>query len=168
MPTITRRIAEQHEALVLRLEALAARIAAVGARQPGLALGPDIRAAAEALLADCRPFLPRLGRLPPAAPSYGGLAVQLGEVRARLESFELRHSAWDGSRKCRTWRLAGGAPLPVARLHPQPAIAEAKERDPEQSIIKKKLIRRIAVLYAEGYDDALAGRPPRMQPGPLV
>jgi hypothetical protein len=90
MPNITRKLAERHEALVVRIEALARQVDAVAAKKPELAVPPDLRAAAEDLLHDCRSFARGLGTLPPAAPSYGGLGAQLAEARARLEAFELR------------------------------------------------------------------------------
>ena len=177
MPNIGRRIAERHEALVVRLEALAQQVDATAARRPELAVGPDLGIAAEGLLHECRTFSRGLGALPPAAPSYGGLAAQLADARARLEAFELRHTSWDDRFKCVVWRLPGRQALPVQRFHPRlPAGVIEQVETPEQREIRDKLAARINALtkgdartyrrgYNRGYDDAVARRPRSLPDG---
>ncbi len=154
----TKRTADRHEALVLRLEALVRPIEAIAARRPDEPVPASLARAAEALLFDARRFTRQRG-IPAAAPAYAGLAVQLSAARARLEAFELRHTAWDPALKCVVW-ITEGEKLPLRRLRPQPAIgprSPAQERETEK--IRLKLARMIDARYEQGYDDALAGRP---------
>ena len=146
---ITRRLALRHEGLVLRLEALCRHAGAVAARKPELVVDAETRALAEALLYDCRPFLRRLGALPPVAPGFGALVAQLGAARAGLEAFELKHAGWDPTLKCLAWRTADAGRMPVRRLHPQ-AAAAAKEA--EESPIKLALIQRIKASQESHWD----------------
>lgn len=160
MPRITKRLAERHEALVVRLGALERQVTAIAARNPELAVAGDVRIAAEDLLRDCRAFARGLGALPPAAPSYGGLAVQLGDAEARLEAFELRHSVWDVAMKCRAWMLTDGTRQPVERHNPKPAVLPTpKESSARVEELHALFDKRIERAYDNGYMDGyLAGK----------
>lgn len=146
--TITINRAEAHEALYLRLEALSRLAAGVATRKPGEPVPDEVRARAEDLLYDCRAFAGRGVRtrserrrgVVPAAPTYGGLAAQLGEALAALEAFEHRHTQWDARLKCVAWRTEG-TPLPVKRLNPQPMLPPPESR-PSQAL--ERLRRQIA------------------------
>ena len=117
--TTTHALAERHEALWLSLTTLHKDIAALAGKKPDAFVSEPVRIAAESLLGDCVPFLPQPKmRLPVAAPDLAGLAVQLGQVLAGLDAWELRHTFWDAGKACRCWRV-GGEALPIMRLRPQ-------------------------------------------------
>lgn len=146
--TITIARAEAHEALYLRLEALVRLAGGVGARRPGEPVPDEVRARAEDLLYESRRFAAagirsrsgRRGGVEPAAPTYGGLAAQLSEALAALETYEHRHTRWDGGLKCVVWQVEG-APLPVRRLNPRPVLPP-QERKPSPAL--EQLRRQIA------------------------
>ena len=118
-PKTTHSLALRHEALWLALTALHRDVSALAKKHPATAVSEPLRIAAEGLLADGAPFLPRKRmRLPVAAPELMGLAVQLGQALAGLEAWETGHSFWDAGKACRCWRV-GGEGLPVMRLRPQ-------------------------------------------------
>jgi hypothetical protein len=141
----TRTLAERHEALWLELTALRAQVAAIAARRPSANVAETVRIAAESRLAEAAPFARQRGeKLPVAAPDYAGLAVQLGQALARLEAYELMHSAWDQRLGCRIWIFAAGH-APVRRL--RPVLAEFHSGpDPEAEELKLKLERRIRAI----------------------
>lgn len=147
---ITVARAEQHEALHMRLTALLRHAEGVGARQATAAVPDETRRLAEGLLFDAAAFTHGRG-LPAAAPSYGALAVQVGQALALLEAFELRYTHWDAGRKCVVWRIAGAErPLPVKRLRPQPVgIAEPKRTNKELDALRAKIAERIEALYRD-------------------
>ena len=82
------------------------------------ALGLVVSALSERLLSLRRAALPGVRR---ARCLWRGPAMT---GRARLEAFELRHTAWDNKLKCVVWRTRDGA-VPLARLHPQPLVPTA-------------------------------------------
>jgi hypothetical protein len=157
--------ARLHEALVLKLEALLDELRPLAARHPEGAVGPALRATAEALLYEAARFRPRRRRevFPAAAPTLGALAVELGQARAGLEAFELTHSAWSPKHKAFLWHVAG-TPLPVARLRARADIADRAQGRAE-SRLRRDLVRQVRVkiedAYEQGYDDARQGRPQR-------
>ena len=153
--TITVRRAEAHEALTLKLSSLARLAAGIAGRNPLAPVPREVRARAEGLLFDGRPFgvgnAVRSHRpFEPAAPTYGGLSAQLSEALARLEAFEARHTLWDARLKCVCWRVHG-APLPVQRLHPEPLPQPDKPRrtNTELDALRRKIAERIEQLYSD-------------------
>ena len=148
-PTISRRKADRHEALFLRLAALARQTDAVAARRPQVPVPEDVRQLAEAALYESRGFRQhrRKGGILPAAPHYGGLSAQLGLALAEMTGFEARHTRWDGALKAQMW-LVEGEPLPVRRLMPRlaaplPPPAEDARRAAYMLDLRNKLAKRI-------------------------
>lgn len=139
--TTTIALAEQHEALWLRVTALHKDSVALGAKKPDGAVPDSLRIAAEGLLYDCVPFGPhsRRSRLPVAARDMGGLAVQLGQALAGLDAWESQRSYLDPRFDCRMWRVKAGQ-LPIMRLKP-PAGALPVHRDISE--LRAKVVRRI-------------------------
>lgn len=164
---ITHTLAERHEALWLRLHTLHKDICAIAAKKPEALVGNAERATAEGLISDCRPFLKKpVERLPVAAQNFAGLAVQLGQVLARLDDFENRHAYWDGKRVCRVWRVAG-EPLPVGRLRQEVAPFELKTyqgRDLRAALVKLETARSNRI-FESGF---AAGRAARLGPPPPI
>lgn len=155
--------ARQHEALVVRLEALLRELRPLAARRPEGLVAPALRRAAEDLLADTMHFLPRRRReaLPVAARGLGALAVQLGQARAALEAFELVHAGWSARLKAFAWHTRGG-PMPVGRLRPESAeadLADDKLGKQRRAEFLKQFEARIERAYDEGYEDAQTGKP---------
>lgn len=165
LPQISFFLAERHESLWLRLSALHKDICAIAAKKPEAPVGRTERATVEGLICDCRPFLKKPGgRLPVAAETFGGLAVQLGQVLAMLEDFENRHAFWDGKAGCRVWRVAGPA-LPVARLRqevPPFELKTSKGRDMREALVKLMNAKE-SRIYEAGF---AAGRAARLGPPP--
>ncbi len=164
-PGISLQRARQHEALVLRLEALLGDVRRLAARAPEAAIGAPLRAAAEALLHEAQHFRLRGRReaLPPAPPTLGALAIALGQARARLEAFELVHSFWSGTHKSFVWRTAP-RPLPIARLRPATVADEQRQRHDTERMRKallRRLEARIEEAYEQGYADGQTGTAPR-------
>ena len=125
---ISRRMAERHGALFLRLEPLARQAEAMAAKHKLKAVPEDMRLKAEAALYESHAFcLQRRRCLTPAAPHFGALSTQLGAVLAEMVAFETSHSQWDKARKARMWLVEGGAALPVRRLLPKNGIPTADE-----------------------------------------
>jgi hypothetical protein len=124
--TVTRRQADRHEALYLRLVALVRQAEAVAARRPGDAVPEALRGLAESALYDSLGFRRHARRagLVPAAPLYGALSAQLGEALASLVGFEARHTSWDDGLNAQMWRLDTGA-IPVRRHQPRLAASLA-------------------------------------------
>ena len=163
-PKITHALAERHEALWLRLNALHKDICAMAAKKPEAPVGETERILAEGLLSDIRPFL--AGRkkeaLPVAAPLLAGLAVQLGQMLAKLDDFENRHAAWDARQNCRCW-CVDGEPFPVARLRQSVAIAPLTTSRGEN--IRDKLWERIMAQRRQAFEAGfIAGRNARLGP----
>ena len=158
--TTTKPQAERHEALWLSLAALHKDTIALGAKKPNAPVSDALRISAEGLLADCAAFTrQRKERLPVAAPDLMGLATQLGQALAALESWESRHTSWDERFNCRIWRLHTGY-LPIMRLNP-PAAALKAER-PDATDLRDKLRRLIKgrqqIAYEDGFRAGLAAR----------
>ena len=164
LKSIAPETAALHEALYLRLASLARQAEASAARRPEGAVGDTTRRLAEAVLFDTRRFIGPRGALPVAAPDLAGLATQLGQALAALETFEAQHAAWDDTLKCFTWSVRGHAKLPVARLRPKAAVGQTPQQAARMAELRQKLARRMdghaASRYDAGYEagrrDALA------------
>jgi hypothetical protein len=156
----TKPQAERHEALWLSLAALHKDTVALGAKRPNADVSDALRINTEGLLSDCAPFIrQRRERLPVAAPDLMGLAAQLGQALAALESWESRHTNWDERFNCRVWRLDRGY-LPIMRLKPPAAALKAERTD--MADLRDKLARRLEQrergIYQKGYAAGLAAR----------
>jgi hypothetical protein len=150
----TRPLAERHEALWLSLAALHKDTVALGARKPASPVSDALRISAEGLLSDCAPFIRQRGeRLPVAAPDLMGLAAQLGQALAALESWESRHTSWDARFDCRVWILHSGY-LPIMRLKPPAAALKFERTDTAE--IRDKLTRLIDARRRAAYQDGFA------------
>lgn len=180
--TITAAAADRHEALHLKLSALAAHVQAMAVRRGDTPLPPETRRLAGDLLSAVHPFAVhpfadqpagsqqasrpqapgRRIRLPVVASGYAGLAAQLGEALAGLDAWEARHSFWSPTHKCFLWRVEGRpTPLPIRRLRPEAlAIVEPAAEAAEVSDMRHKLLERIDELYEEAYLLGLEGRLP--------
>jgi hypothetical protein len=157
---VTRAIAGRHEALFVRMAALKGQVDAVAARRSGALVSDMVRAAAEDVLFDARPFGPKVSRrlLPVAAPDYGGLAVQLAMAMAQLQHFETSHTEWSAEQRCRAWCVEG-VPLQVARLRPESVLQLPKSaEDGEREDIRSQLMERIKRLYDSGFSDGLSAQ----------
>lgn len=163
----TKPQAERHEALWLSLAALHKDTIALGVKKPTSPVSDALRISAEGLLSDCAPFTRKRGeRLPVAAPDLAGLAVQLGQALAALESWESRHTTWDARFNCRIWHLHKGY-LPIMRLKP-PAAALKFKRD-DMDAIRVKLDERFAGLrLRDFYNGFGAGRRTERESRPLA
>lgn len=163
LPQISHPLAERHEALWLRLSTLHKDICAIAAKKPEAPVGNTERATAEGLISDCRPYLRKpVDRLPVAAETFAGLAVQLGQVLALLEDFENRHAYWHGKHACRVWRVAG-EPLPVARLRQEVAPFELKTFKGRN--MREELAKLMAAQDSSHYERGFAaGRAARQGP----
>ena len=163
----TKSQAERHEALWLNLAALHKDTTALGAKKPNAPVSDALRIAAEGLLSDCAPFTRRRGeRLPVAAPDLAGLAAQLGQALAALESWESRHTTWDERFNCRIWHLDGGY-LPIMRLKPPAAALRFKRDDPDE--MRAKLDERFANLRRHDFYTGFgAGRRAERENRPLA
>jgi hypothetical protein len=158
--TTTQAMAERHEALWLAVSALHKDSIALGAKRPLTPVSDPVRISAEGLLSDCAPFIRQRGaRLPVAAPDLAGLALQLGQALAGLDTWESRHSVWDTQYNCRMWSL-GAETVPVLRLKP-PAAALARPRI-DMADMRQKLATRIdqrqRAIYQKGFAAGLAAR----------
>ena len=165
--TTTKIQAERHEALWLSLAALHKDTVALGAKKPNAPVSEAMRISAEGLLSDCAAFTRRRGeRLPVAAPDLAGLAAQLGQALAALESWESRHTGWDTRFNCRIWTLHTGY-LPIMRLKP-PAAALKFQRD-DIGALRVKLAERFAGLrLRDFYTGFNAGRRAERESQPLA
>ncbi len=116
-----------------------------------------MRIAAESLIADAAPFARCRGeKLPVAAFDYGGLAVQLGRILARLDHWESLHTAWDAKSGCQAWQLSNGS-APVRRH--RPAVPPPPKTERDMSEMRRKLIEREAQYTRRRYDEIFqAGR----------
>ena len=163
----TRQMAERHEALWLSLAALHKDTVALGAKKPSADVSDAMRISAEGLLSDCAAFTRRRGeRLPVAAPDLMGLAAQLGQALAALESWESRHTSWDERFNCRIWRLDRGY-LPIMRLKPPAAALKAERTNYED--LRAKLADRFAGLrLRDFYNGFQAGRRAERESRPLA
>lgn len=156
-------LAQAHEALVVRFEALLRDLRPLAARRPEGRVTGSMRVLAEGLLHDAQRFRPRARRevWPVAARSLGALALQLGQTRAGLEAFELVHTRWSARHKAFVWRT--DTPLPVGRLRPELAGADAesgKAREALRGEIMRRLQARIEEAYEQGVRDAQTGIAP--------
>lgn len=163
----TKPQAERHEALWLSLAALHKDAVALGAKQPTAPVSDALRIRAEGLLSDCAAFTRQRGeRLAVAAPDLMGLAAQLGQALAALESWESHHTGWDERFNCRIWSLSRGY-LPIMRLKP-PAAALKFKRD-DVDVLRAKLDERFAGLrLRDFYNGFGAGRRAERESRPLA
>ena len=157
-PTITHSLAEQHEALFLRLTALHTDLVAIAGKRAGSQKVSDaIRVTAESLLSDCAPFAMG-GRLPVAAGDAAGLLVQLGQALAQLDAFEAGHSFWHSGQKCRCWRVKQGL-LPVQRLRPElPPEPKTYKGEDMRGKLDVMIKRRWQAAYESGFRAGQAAR----------
>lgn len=155
--TTTKAQAERHEALWLSLAALHKDTIALGAKKPTAPVSDALRISAEGLLSDCAAFIRQRGeRLPVAAPDLAGLAAQLGQALAALESWESHHTGWDERFNCRIWTLHTGY-LPIMRLKPPAAALKAQRTD--MDALRVKLADRFDGLrLRDFYNGFEAGR----------
>ncbi|WEK04061.1 MAG: hypothetical protein P0Y65_18030 [Candidatus Devosia phytovorans] len=119
-PRLSRRKADLHEALHLRLIPLLRLAEGMALRRPGGLVDAQMRSLAEAALFDARGFRPRSRHecFPHAVLHYAPLAGQLGAALADLGAFQARHSHWDGGLGAQVWDVEGSL-LPVRRLMPK-------------------------------------------------
>lgn len=155
---ITARTAARHEAVYLRLQALLKQTQAIAVRRPEALLPEATRILAEGLLFDARPFLPgpkRRRDWPLVAADQAGLAVQLGQLQAGLDAFEIRHTGWNAKLACLLWSVSDARDLPVRRLRPKLAVVAADNA--HMRLLRDKLARRIDErargTYERGYRD---------------
>lgn len=151
---VTAQTAAQHEALYLRLVALARQVEAVAKKRPEGAVSQTMRTLAEALFFDAQRFIGRRRALPFVAPDLAGLASQLGQALAGLEAFEAQHSFWDNAAKCFVWALPEETVLPVRRLKPK-ALTRPEQETAELKRIREKLPKMIKAKWAESYERGL-------------
>lgn len=167
-PSISRRLAAQHEAVYLRLVALTRQVEALAARRPELGVPEPVRVLAEAVLFDSRVFhqpRPSARCLPAAAPHYGALAAQLASAVAALVAFEARHSGWDDRLKAFLWRVEGKS-LPIQRLRPQLDSKSYASEQKQSHDLRDKLARQIQALTRGREPREIRARtyPPRPTP----
>ena len=141
---LTAARAARHEALYLRIAALAKQVEAVARTKPGQEVAGPVRSLAEDLLFEAREFRQRGERrgLVAAAPDHAGLAAQLAQALGRLDGFAAPHTGMNAS-NILCWQFADGTQLPVQRL--QPALQpHAADRGDDMDDIRDKLTRRLA------------------------
>ena len=150
---VTRRKADAHEALMLRLAPLLRQVESTASRYPRAAVPDTVRSLAEAVLFDARMFRSPVQRekMPAAAPHYAALAMQLGAALAELVTFENIHTQWDKALGAFVW-LVPGATLPVRRLRPQVEHGPDAKEDNEQQQVMAMLERRINAI-TKGLDE---------------
>lgn len=161
LPTITPALAERHEALWLELAALHKDTLALGAKKPAAPVADAVRIRAQPLLSECAPFIrQRKERLPQAAETLAGLAVQLGQALAGLDAFESQRTEWDMRWKCRVWRVKGD-PIPVRRLKPDvvpPKPLTAPDGTPMREKLAKMIDNRWNAAFEQGFRAGRAAR----------
>ena len=158
---LTRRKADAHEALFLRLSALTRQVEAMAARRPTAPVPEGLASLAEGALYEARQFAERRQRrdLPVAAPHCGALAAQLGTALAGLVAFEARNSRWDGVLQAQLWQLKGEkVPVPVRRLRPKLDTAAQDERDSDMDQLQASIERRINALTKGRRDEPVLAR----------
>lgn len=150
---LTRRKADLHEGLTLRLVPLLRQVESIALRNPRSEVPNEIRALAEAALFDARMFRShaRREKMPAAAPHYGALAAQLAAILAELVDFENRQTQWDSQLGAFVWPITGGS-LSVRRLRPQVDHKPEAAEDAEQQQLSALLERRINAI-TKGLDD---------------
>jgi len=161
---VTARTAARHEAVYLRLQALLKQTQAIAAKRPEALLPEATRILAEGLLFDARPFLSGARRRrdwPAVSADQAGLAVQLGQVQAGLEAFEIAHTSWNTKLGCLLWLASDARDLPVRRLRPKLALNEAETTKMQQlrHLLARRIDARAEGHYDRGYrDGALQAR----------
>lgn len=164
-PVVTPDRARQHEAIVIRLEALLTELRPLVLRHPAAPVPGELAVVAEGLLFDTHRFLPRRSNqrqaFPAAAPDLAGLVVQLGQAQASLDQFEVRHSFWSETQRAYVWRLGPDRDLPVARLKPKlsaTALEEQRQGDSMRDKVVRLIRAQVEEAYEQGRADAEAGR----------
>lgn len=155
---LSRRKADLHEALHMRLVPLLRLVERMALRRPEGLVSSKIRSLAEAALFDARGFRSLAGgeRFPNADPHYAPLAGQLGAALADLDAFETKYSRWDHEIRAQVW-LVDGTMLPVRRLRPRLAggqqsvdptkAATAAREEAQLEDMRRKVSIRIAQYY---------------------
>lgn len=160
-PKTTSRMAERHEVLFPKLQALTHKIETVARQRPERAVPDKVRAEAEALLFEAEAFrqLRRRRALPLAAPHFGGLAGQLAEALAALVAFEARYTQWDARFDEPVWMVPDRI-MKVRRLTPKAgskaairaaarAEAEKTKREADMVDLRAKLVQRLVQSQRE-------------------
>ena len=158
---LTRRKADAHEALFLRLQALTRQVEAMAARRPTAPVPEDLASLAEGALYEVRQFAQRRHRrdLPVAAAHFGALAAQLGTALAGLVAYEARHSRWDGVLQAQVWSLKGeSGPVPLRRLRPKLDTAAQDARDSDMDQLQAAVERRINAITKGLRDEPVSAR----------
>ncbi|MGV8854954.1 MAG: hypothetical protein ACOH2L_09895 [Devosia sp.] len=158
---LTRRKADAHEALFLRLAALTKQVEAMAARRPAAPVPEGLAVLAEGALYEARQFAERRHRrdLPVAAPHCGALAAQLATVLAGLVAFEARRSRWDGVLQAQIWQLKGEPrPVPLRRLRPKLDTAAQEGRDNDMVQLQAAIERRIKAITKGRRDEPVLAR----------
>lgn len=149
-PWLTRHMADRHEALWLRLDALIQQVEAKARRRPRALVPADLRVLAEDMLFETARFGPLRPRrsLPMAADHVGPLAAQLLQAREALASFESRNTRWDLALGRLVWRVTGEK-LAVRRIKPKPLtpaeIARAAQADAAHKAKMLDLREKLAI-----------------------
>jgi len=151
---VTPEQAERHEALVTRLLRLLRQVESVAARRPDEPVSAALETIAADLLFEATQFCARkLRALPVPAPDYPGLAAQLGQALADLETFEARHTVWDAAQKAFVWRFTLSRARPIARLRQ----AVAPPVSPKDSrALHERLQKLLDARAAEQFDKGFA------------
>jgi len=151
---VTPEEAARHEALVTKLLRLLRQVEGIFARRPEEPVSEGVRGIAADLLFESEAFLSRrVGVLPEPAPDYFGLAAQLGQALAGLETFEARHTAWDAAQKAFAWRFPAGAARPVDRLRQ----AVARPAPPRHGgDVRTRLAKLLEARFAHEFDRGFA------------
>lgn len=161
---LTREIVLAQERLYRRVVVLLRQVERGAVGRPGAPVPAASRAVANGLFAAAKKLLGR----PAGAGMAGevaGLAVQLGQLQAELESFEARHAVWIAAENCVCWDLPD-APQPISRLLPRQTRRPEPPSQPVEDVeaIRSKLHRRLLVRenhrYMQGYRHGQAGRAP--------
>jgi hypothetical protein len=161
---LTREIVLAQERLYRRVATLLRQVERGAVGRPGAPVPAASRAVVAGLLAEAKKLLGRPAGAG-AAGEVAGLAVQLGQLLAELESFEARHAVWIAAENCICWDLPG-APRPISRLLPQKTRRPDPPSQPVEDVeaIRSKLHRRLLVRenhrYMQGYRHGQAGRAP--------
>lgn len=141
--TLTQRKAKAHEALFGRLCALMDQCKPMATKRPGAPVSASVAALAASVLNEMAWFDRSATQSP--AQDWGGLLLQLGQARARLEDFEAQNSAWHKDQNARVWLLKHST-APIRRLRPLTTLPPQPKKDPKVSALRKLLEKRIDAI----------------------
>lgn len=146
-PKTSRRMAERHEILFPKLQALTRQVEAMARRKPEQAVPEKLRTEAEALLFDAELFRQKMrGSAPPvAAPRMDGLAAQLAGAMTVLLGFEARYTQWDARFNEPVWKVPDVI-MKIRRLAPRPGSKAALRADAQAEADKAKQAARMIEL----------------------